>query len=81
MMPLSPLIGDLAVTGRGFRVRENDHLRVKAMKLLIECWDDNVATFASARYMKRYKLKAITCYTVEDGTQFSHVAFVQAVRQ
>lgn len=51
------------------------------MKLLIECWDDNVATFSSARYMKRYKLKAITCYTVEDGAQFSHVAFVQAVRQ
>lgn len=50
------------------------------MKLFIECWDDNVATFASARYMKRYKLKAITCYSVEDGAQFSHVAFVQSVR-
>lgn len=49
-------------------------LEGKAMKLLIECWDDTVTTFASARYMKRYKLKAIICYTVEDGAQFSHVA-------
>jgi hypothetical protein len=45
------------------------------MKVLIECNDDGIFADRSAAYIKRYKLKTVTRYSLEDSAEYVAVWF------